>query len=320
MAMKLPVYPAMQRLRAMGSWRDSVHVFDEQQRLALHAAEATGRPLLVRGEPGTGKSQLAHAAAVAAQRRFISFVVDSRTEPSDLMWRYDAVARLADAQMAGLDHGRTRALEATNYLRPGPLWWAFNPSSAREHIERLPGAPIGPEAPPPEWNWSPAAGTVLLIDEIDKAEAEVPNGLLEALNNGSFSIPQIDRVVERAADAPAPLVVITSNDERELPAPFLRRCLVLTLALPEKDEELVEMLIQRAEQHFPAFVANRRPAVEDAARMLTQDRRAATDAGVYRPGLAEFLDLIRALQDLPELRPAQLELLRGFTFSKQPRT
>lgn len=130
------------KLPAMASWPGSVHLFDDQQRHALRAAEAAGRPLLVRGDPGTGKSQLAHAAAVASKRLFLPFVVDSRTEASDLMWRYDAVARLADAHLCSVPNANVpTGLAAVHYLQPGPLWWAFNWNDALRQCEKLRAAP-----------------------------------------------------------------------------------------------------------------------------------------------------------------------------------
>jgi len=319
--MKLPTYPSHLHLPAMASWPESVHVFDDHQRNALRAAEAAGRPLLVRGEPGTGKSQLAHAAAVAARRRFIPFVVDSRTEPGDLLFSYDAVARLADAQLAGAarSSGDDRpALNAALYLSPGPLWWAFDPVGAQRQLDEARVPALAPEPPPADWQWTSADGTVLLIDEIDKAESELPNGLLEALGNGRFALPQAGRTVARGHGAPNPLVIVTSNEERELPPAFLRRCLVLTLLLPEGDA-LLAHLQQRAAVHFPAFASQHPAVVRDAAALLLEDRRQAREDGVYASGLAEFLDMLRALQEIDGDPAPQLELLRGYLFRKQPR-
>lgn len=111
----------------MASWPQAAHVFEADHIVALRAAEAAGRPLLVRGDPGTGKSQLAHAAAVAAQRQFLPLVVDARTEATDMMWRFDAVARLADAHLASVPgSGAPTGLDVAAYLQPGAMWWAFN--------------------------------------------------------------------------------------------------------------------------------------------------------------------------------------------------
>ena len=306
-------------LPAMASWPRTRHIFEPDHILALRAAEAAGRPLLVRGDPGTGKSQLAHAAAVAARRRFLPFVVDARTEATDLMWRFDAVARLADAHLASVPQsGVASGLDASAYVQPGPLWWAFDWRGARDHVARARSKTVEPEAPPADFNWQPSCGTVLLIDEIDKAEAEVPNGLLEVLGNGRFSIPLVGgKTITRPADCPAPLVIITTNDERELPAAFLRRCFVLTLKLPEGDR-LIRYLVERGRLHFPGFSQAQPDVLQRAAEQLLQDRRDTELAGVYVPGLAEYLDLLRALSLVGGDPMAHLATLRQFAFRKQP--
>lgn len=146
---------------------------------AIDAALAAQRPLLVRGEPGIGKSQLVRAAARHLGRVSLSRVVDARTESTDLLWHYDAVARLADAQLAGAlgakePAGRVRRrLAVGHYLRPGPLWWAFDWTDAARQAKALcqgePPQDPDPNAPlPPD----PARGSVVLVDEIDKADSE----------------------------------------------------------------------------------------------------------------------------------------------------
>lgn len=303
-------------LPAMASWPASRHVFDAEQVDALRAAEAAGRPLLVRGDPGTGKSQLAHAAAFAARRLFLPFVVDARTEAGDLMWGFDAVARLADAHLASVPNsGVPPGLDAARYVLPGPLWWAFDWNGAAQHLAQARVRGAEPHQPP--FAWSAESGTVMLIDEIDKAEAEVPNGLLEALGNGRFQVPMVGRVVERPANVPPPLVIITTNDERELPPAFLRRCLVLTLQLPD-GEGLRRFLVKRGRLHFPALAKSHPTVLEDAAIMLADDRATAHSRGLYQPGLAEYLDLLRALDQLGGDPTQALARLRTYTFRKQP--
>ena len=306
-------------LPAMASWPQTRHIFEPDHILALRAAEAAGRPLLVQGDPGTGKSQLAHAAAVAARRRFLPFVVDARTEATDLMWRFDAVARLADAHLASVPgSGVASGLDASVYIQPGPMWWAFNWGSAMAQVARARVKAAVPEAPPADFDWRPASGTVLLIDEIDKAEAEVPNGLLEVLGNGRFTVPLLGaEAIVRPDDCPAPLVIVTTNDERELPAAFLRRCLVLTLRLPDGDR-LIRYLVDRGQLHFPEFHQAHPEVLEDTAGLLLDDRRQAGQAGVYVPGLAEYLDLLRALSQIGGKPADHLTTLRQFTFRKQP--
>lgn len=318
-ATPLPSYADAPRiLPAMASWPQAAHVFEPEHIVALRAAEAAGRPLLVRGDPGTGKSQLAHAAAVAARRQFLSLVVDARTEATDMMWRFDAVARLADAHLASvLGSGAPKGLDVARYLQPGVLWWAFDWGGALQQAQDARITISVPKAPPQDFGWTPQKGTVLLVDEIDKAEADVPNGLLEALGNGRFTVGLTGRVVERQGGQPAPLVIITTNDERELPAAFLRRCLVLTLALP-KGGALVDHLLKLGRLHFPALAKAHGQVLKSAAEMLVDDRLQAYDAGVYQPGPAEYLDLLRAMDGLGGPPGEHLALLRRFNFHKQP--
>ncbi len=165
---------------------DRIHQFRARDIHAINAAIAAGRPLLVRGEPGVGKSQLARAAAKALGRAFVKHVVDAHTESRDLMWTFDAVRRLAEAQLAGALRADVaaarRELATKRFLHPGPLWWAFDWQSA-DRQARVAGA----KAPAQRDGGSWENGSVLLLDEIDKAEAEVPNGLLDALGAREFT-------------------------------------------------------------------------------------------------------------------------------------
>lgn len=275
-----------------GSWPAAVHVFDEASVHALMAAEAAERPLLVRGEPGTGKSQLARAAAEATKRLFLSAVVNARTECQDLQWQFDAVARLGEAQAlahCNVDEIPGR-LHPRRYLAPGPLWWVFDWQSAIKQYEHC--AHALELAPTPPDGWESSRGSVLLIDEIDKADTDLPNGLLETLGNGDFAVPYLGASVRQSQDNPPPLVIVTTNEERELPAAFLRRCLVLPLSLPEADDALLDFLCQRGAVHFEKSTeAVRRKAGE----LLLEDRKAANAQGLPAPGQAEYLDLLRAV-------------------------
>jgi len=279
-------------LPKQGSWPDSIHVFDKQHGYALMAAEAAGRPLLLRGEPGTGKSQLARAAAVATGRLFLSVVVNARTECEDLQWKFDAVGRLGEAQILASipDADRLARLRPERFLSPGPLWWALNWHSAKQQFKDC----INPSDPAPEFHegWEPSHGSVLLIDEIDKADTDLPNSLLETLGNGDFKVPYKGGSVCRQTEVPAPLVVITTNEERELPAAFIRRCLVLQLTLPEQKNELIKFLSSRGKAHFGEQCSYQ--VRERAAELLVEDRL-AVEPGQPRPGQAEYLDLLRAL-------------------------
>lgn len=296
---------------------EQVHVFDQRSIDALQAAMAARRPLLLRGEPGIGKSQLARAAAKALGRAFVHHTVDARSESQDLLWRFDAVARLAEAQLAGAlkdvgtrfagvglhRHIRAR-LAMGRYLQPGPLWWALNWQDAADQAKRAGFAP-----PAQRDGGDPNRGVVLLIDEIDKAEPEFPNGLLEALGAGEFLPPE--RCEPVCATEPVPLVVITSNEERALPDAFLRRCLALHLVLPDKEAELIDHLKDRGRSHFPTATDG---ILTEAANQLVRDRNAAREARwTPLPGQAEYLDLLRAVLTLAPDDPSRQEaVLRSF--------
>jgi len=310
-------------LPGRGSRPDQVHVFETDMIDALDTALAAQRPLLVRGEPGIGKSQLARAAARQLGRMFVPHVVDARTESSDLLWHYDAVSRLADAQLAGAlgERGKRRRkyLAVRHYLYPGPLWWAFDwyDAVAQSTCVGI-GAPPQDQALSPEHRPEPQHGCVVLIDEIDKAESDVPNGLLEALGNGEFrALGRADPIVARA-DVPPPLVVITTNNERTLPDAFIRRCLVLRLDLPDNtSDELIRFLVGRGERHFPNASS---ALLHAAAEQLSKDRRAARENRLLPlPGQAEYLDLLRAVSTLepdPERQIERMRRLARFAFSK----
>ena len=299
------------------------HHFDDRQVLAIRAALAANRPLLVRGEPGTGKSQLARAAAAALGRAFVYTAVDGRTEPRDLLWTVDLVARLAEAQILrhvepaereegdasekGSDDPR-KLLAIDRFVRPGPVWWAFDWTGAGNVGDGAIGVSCSHDAPE---KWTPEKGCVVLIDEIDKADPTVPNALLDAFGHGRFQTPSGATVVR--SGAVDPLVVITTNEERALPDAFVRRCLVLTLAFPERDR-----LLSIGALHQPGLDETLR---ERAAALLLE-HRGQRDLGPYKPGLAEYLDLLRVLAGpLPpgvERAADLLELVAGFALSKNP--
>ena len=310
------------KLPAVGSWPPSHHLFDEAAVHAIRAALAAERPLLVRGEPGTGKSQLARAAAVKLGRAFVSTVVHGRSEPQDLQWRFDAVARLGEAQAlgAGGQGDVAKVLDPQRFLSPGPLWWVFDwNDAARQHVDCK---YADPRPPQPGWapDWQPSAGAVLLIDEIDKADADLPNGLLETLGNGAFSVPYRQQPVGLGANVEPPLVVITTNEERELPSAFLRRCLVLHLQVPKERQAFIDWVMERAAAHSELDCAWE--VWNEAAEQLWLDRQAAEAQGVSRPGLAEYIDLLRALTrlapgDVAEQHALLVHIAR-FTFAKRP--
>jgi MoxR-like ATPase len=309
---------------------EQYHQFDAESALALRAAVAACRPLLVRGEPGVGKTQLAAAAARAFGRPLVQKVVEARTESRDLLWEYDAVLRLAEAQVAGAlgsiafgqsdeepalrnaDHvrqsiiGRLRAdLDASRFVRPGPLWWAFDWEDARNQ------ARISRSPEPTLADWAkPSSGCVVLIDEIDKGDTDVPNGLLEALGAGEFTPLGRDKPVQVRGEFP--LVIITTNEERALPNAFVRRCLVLHLNLPKGDDQLIEFLVGRARVHFPGATGSEKSIelFRRVAEILVSDRREAEARSISPlPGQAEYLDLIRTLLKLAPESPDEQWLL-----------
>ena len=283
-------------LPACGTWPESVHLFDQQSADAVLAALAAERPLLVRGEPGAGKSQLARAAAQALGRLFVSTVVHSRSEAQDLQWEYDAVARLGEAQvLASVPSELTpqERLDPRRFLIPGSLWWTFDWRSAQDQVKDYSLCKANPPTEPD--GCRPEQGSVLLIDEIDKAEADLPNSLLETLGNGAFPVPWLDAPVGLRAGIPPPLVVITTNEERELPAAFLRRCLVLNLQLPNNSAELVAWLVKRGGEHFGEDCTKEVRTL--VAEQLVKDRTKARELGRPAPGQAEYLDILRALRN-----------------------
>lgn len=302
-------------LAVMGQAPSQVHVFEATAIDAINAAIAAKRPLLVRGEPGTGKTQLARAAAKALDWAFVSCTIDSRSEAAGLLYHLDAVTRLGEAQIIGALPKREEKdvrelLAEKRFIHPGPLWWAFNWQSAQAQAELVGMAPPHqPDAGKPD------QGCVLLIDEIDKADADLPNGLLAAFGDGCFQPPGIEEPVERS-DKPL-LVVITTNEERALPDAFLRRCLVLHLKFPE-GEALERFFIDRGKAHFPQAAPD---VLSLAAEQVRIDREHCQQMGLAAPGLAEFLDLIRAVIEQEKSTETQKQLLRRikkFVLKKHP--
>ena len=243
------------------------HYWSEPEKLALIFAFAARRPLLVRGEAGSGKSQIARAAAQHLKSgEPLVEVIHPRFEALDLLYRIDVVERLADAQIKQLDETNQK------YVKKGRLWQAVEKMNSRQDL--IP---------------------VLLVDEIDKADADLPNALLDVLGNRSFEVPSRDQPV-RAPDQRWPLIIITTNEERELPPAFIRRCAVLNLNPPEDDGEFKDWLIDRGRVHKHLKIC--RDARQAAAEQVWEDRKAAEVAGYPKVGLAEYIDLLTALHEL----------------------
>lgn len=268
--------------------RRAVHVFTEEDVGAIEAAILSERPLLLLGEPGSGKSQFACAAAEALRRRFHPKTLDARTEPHELLWIDDPVGRLAQAQIVSAYQG-TQAADALDktdlrrFVRPGPLWWGFDQNTAWERL-KLCDADLATDATEPDAR----QGAVVLIDEIDKADPSVPNALLEALGSRSFKEPGGQTIRAECR----PLVIIASNNERELPTAFQRRCAVHQLQVPFGDA-LINFLAARGEATYP----NADEGILRAAAKQTAKDRDDTEQAQLKPlpGPAEYFDLLNAL-------------------------
>ena len=291
------------------------HVWEDSQWWAIRAARAANRPLLIRGEPGIGKTQLAYAAAKVLERRIIPFTVDSTTEARDLMWSFDAVTRLAEAQVAAhlckddLQELKKK-MNLQRFVKPGPLWYAINWDSAVDHLKTIEQTP--PPLPPDLLNWQESDGVVILIDEIDKANSDVPNGLLEVFGMRQFTPQGWETPITANSQVKPPLIVITTNEERALPDPFVRRCVVLQLKLPdctsaegnelrnqekqdkEQQEVFLQYLIARGKAHFERSIPEAQLRL--AAELLLKDRLQAIRKNQrLKPGQAEYLDFLRAM-------------------------
>lgn len=269
-----------------GSWPKTPHSIGEREALAIVAAVGAGRPLLVEGEPGVGKSQLARAAAELLDWHFISTVIQPDTEYRDLLWLVDHTERLGRAQLLAHEKNGNaeKALSLENFVSAGPLWWAFDYGG-----EKPQGCGYQPEEALPsavnEKISRDSQGVVLLIDEIDKADIALCNGLLEALGNNGFRVPPLNKTVS-FQDKP-PLVVVTSNQTRHLPPAFLRRCVRITLNWPDEFLESIGQL------HFESLDPE---LVTNAADLIRSDRRENPEPP--KSGLAEYLDLLRAIAEL----------------------
>ena len=225
------------------------YVATEDLKLAVNAALTLQRPLLIKGEPGTGKTLLAEEVARALGRPLLQWHIKSTTKAHQGLYEYDAVSRLRDSQL-----GEEKVKDIRNYIMQGVLWQAF-------------------ESPEP---------VVLLIDEIDKADIEFPNDLLRELDQMEFHVYETRSTV---CALHRPLVIITSNNEKDLPDAFLRRCFFHYIRFPERDT-----LRSIVDVHFPNLHA-------DVLRAALDTFFALRDApGLKKkPSTSEFLDWLRLL-------------------------
>ena len=233
----------------------SSYVATDDLRVAVNAAVQLRRPLLVKGEPGTGKTVLAHEIAQALDTELIEWTVKSTTKANQGLYEYDAVARLRDGQL-----GDARVHDIANYIRRGKLWEAFT----------------RPRPP------------VLLIDEIDKADIEFPNDLLHELDRMEFHVYETGETV-RAVERP--IVVITSNNEKDLPDAFLRRCFFHYIRFPDRDtmQAIVDV-------HFPGI----QKLLVSKAMDVFYDIREVPGLK-KKPSTSELLDWLKLLlhEDMP---------------------
>ena len=310
-------------LGEQGTWPATRHEFDEASKWAIHAALASGRPLLLQGEPGIGKSQLARAAAEFLEVPFLPFVVNERSERDHLLYDLDTLGRLAKAQLAR-EGSDVNDIAEKCFMRPGVLWWALDWEGAVKQLRDnyfRDDAPLPFEKPEQTLGkMPPPCDAVVLIDEIDKADPSVPNGLLECMGNTGFDSHQMEKPV--CVTGKKPLVVITTNGERELPAAFLRRCLVLSFPFPPKGSTAEAFLLGRARVHWGEEVIDgafsNLIAKQIVPELLTR-REEAEKMGHPKPGAAEFLDLIRVLErEAPAEREEVFAKTKDFTLLKLP--
>ena len=227
----------------------NTYVATDDLRVAVNAAIVLERPLLVKGEPGTGKTVLAHEVATALNAPLIEWHIKSTTKAQQGLYDYDAVNRLRDSQL-----GDERVKDIRNYIRKGKVWEAFE-------SERKP---------------------ILLIDEIDKADIEFPNDLLQELDRMEFHVYETSEVVKAKL---RPIVIITSNNEKELPDAFLRRCFFHYIRFP--DRETMQSIV---DVHFPGL----KPRLLSEALNIFFDVRDVPGMK-KKPSTSELLDWIKLL-------------------------
>jgi MoxR-like ATPase len=235
------------------------YVATEDLMVAVNAAIRLERPLLVKGEPGTGKTELACQVASSLGLRLIEWHVKSTTRAQQGLYEYDAVSRLRDSQL-----GDARVADVKNYIKPGKLWDAF---VAQERV-------------------------VLLIDEIDKADIEFPNDLLQELDRMEFHVYETGETILAKQ---RPIIIITSNNEKELPDAFLRRCFFHFISFPE-----TATMMRIIDVHFPDV---KKELVRAALTRFYEIRE--TPGLKKKPSTSEVLDWLKLLM-ADDMDPADL--------------
>ena len=232
------------------------YVATDDLKVAVNAAVALERPLLIKGEPGTGKTVLAYEVAKAMGAPLLTWHIKSTTKAQQGLYEYDAVTRLRDSQL-----GDERVKDVRNYIKKGKLWEAFE-------------APTRP---------------VLLIDEIDKADIEFPNDLLQELDRNEFYVYETNETI---AAKVRPIIIITSNNEKELPDAFLRRCFFHYIRFPE--EATMQAIV---DVHFPGI---KQKLVAEALRIFYDMRK--VPGLKKKPSTSELLDWLKLLlvEDIDE--------------------
>jgi MoxR-like ATPase len=232
------------------------YVASDDLRIAVNAAIALQRPLLIKGEPGTGKTVLAHEVSKALGAPLIEWHIKSTTKAQQGLYEYDAVTRLRDSQL-----GDERVKDIRNYIKRGKLWEAFTGTGARP---------------------------VLLIDEIDKADIEFPNDLLQELDRMEFFVYELQETIKAHQ---RPIVMITSNNEKELPDAFLRRCFFHYIRFPDREtmQEIINV-------HYPDIQRN---LVREAMTVFYDIRD--VPGLKKKPSTSELLDWLKLLmvEDIP---------------------
>ena len=232
------------------------YVATEDLKMAVNATIALQRPLLIKGEPGTGKTMLAEQVSESLGLKLIPWHIKSTTKAQQGLYEYDAVSRLRDSQL-----GEKDVSNIGDYIKKGKLWEAFEAS------ERV----------------------VLLIDEIDKADIEFPNDLLQELDRMEFFVYETNELVKAVQ---RPVVIITSNNEKELPDAFLRRCFFHYINFPDR-----ETMQQIVEVHFPAIKEN---LVKEAMEIFFDVRK--VPGLKKKPSTSELIDWLKLLMadDIPD--------------------